>query len=265
MKKLAAIALSVFAATAQADLDWDTALNGEHRSDANKARNEYRHPRETLEFFGLSEGMTVVEVSPGGGWYTEVLAPLLKDNGMLYTAHFGLNAGNAYYRNALGKFLQKLAADAEIYDPVLVTQLQPPVEVNIAPAGTADLAVTFRNVHGWLRGDSAEATLAAIYAALKPGGTFGLVQHRAKPGTDLETMKKSGYVTEAEVIRLAEAAGFKLADRSEVNANPKDTADYPEGVWTLPPALRLGDTDRAKYEAIGESDRMTLKFTKPVS
>jgi predicted methyltransferase len=263
MKYPIAILLAFFVLTAQADMPWSVALDGDQRSEANKARDTYRHPRETLEFFGLKEGMTVLEVGPGGGWYTEILAPLILDKGTLYAAHYALNAPNAYYRNSLGKFLQKMAAHPELYDHLIITQLQPPGEVTAAPEGTVDLAVAFRNVHSWLRGESAEQTLAAIYGALKPGGVFGLVQHRAKPGTSVEDMAKSGYVTEEQVLALASSAGFKLLDRSEINANPADTADHPEGVWSLPPALRLGDQDREKYLAIGESDRMTLKFVKP--
>ena len=207
----------------------------------------------------------MVELSPGGGWYTEVIAPLLKDNGTYYAAHHGLNAAGAYYRNSLGRYLQKLAGNADLYGDVIVTQLQPPALVEVAPAGSADLVVGFRNVHSWMRGDILDGVLAAAYAALKPGGRLGIVQHRARPGTSVEDMKKSGYVTEAFVVQAAEAAGFTLEASSDVNANPKDTADHPKGVWSLPPALRDDENDRDKYLAIGESDRMTLLFTKPAS
>jgi len=255
--------LTVFMLPAHAELDWQAALNGENRAVENKARDSYRHPVETLQFFGLQEGMTVVEISPGGGWYTEILAPLMNDKGTLYAAHAGLNAPGSYYRNSLGKYLQKLAAEPDVYGSVIITQLQPPRETAIAPPGSADMVVAFRNVHSWMRADSAEAVLNAIFAALKPGGVFGLVQHRAGPDTSIEAMKKSGYVSQAHVLALASAAGFELAAESDINANPKDSADHPEGVWTLPPALRLGEKDRKKYLAIGESDRMTLKFVKP--
>jgi predicted methyltransferase len=263
MKYAIGVLLAVFMLPAQAGLDWPTALGGEHRSAESQARNDWRHPQQTLEFFGLREGMTVLEVSPGGGWYTEVLAPLMLNKGTLYAAHAGLNAPGSYYRNSLGKFLVKLAATPDVYGSVIVTQLQPPQEVAIAPAASVDLVVAFRNVHSWMRADSTGQTLAAIFTALKPGGAFGLVQHRARSGTSIERMKNSGYVSEEQVIAMMESAGFKLAEKSAINANPKDTADYEKGVWTLPPSLRLGEQDRAKYLAIGESDRMTMKFFKP--
>jgi predicted methyltransferase len=264
MKYVLALLLAVALAPAQAALDWETALNGDQRSAENKARDSSRHPRQTLEFFGIEEGMTVVELSPGGGWYTEVLAPLVAPNGQLYAAHFGMNlSSNAYFRNALGGFLQKLASNNDLYGPVIVTQLAPPEEVAVAPAGSADLIVAFRNIHSWMRMGSLDATLAAAFTALKPGGVLGIVQHRAPSGDDPAEMARSGYVTEAYVIAAAEKAGFKLDARSEINANPRDTADHANGVWSLPPALRGGDEDRARFEAIGESDRMTLRFVKP--
>ncbi|MDO8863899.1 methyltransferase [Haliea sp. E1-2-M8] len=264
MKYIVALLLALAIAPAHAELDWDSALNGPQRADANKARDTSRHPRETLEFFGIEEGMTVVELSPGGGWYTEVLAPLVADSGKLYAAHFSPNAaGSPYYRNALGGFLQKLAGDHKLYGPVVVTSLAPPAETTVAPAGSADLVLAFRNVHSWMGTDSLDGTLAAAYTALKPGGVLGLVQHRAKAGDDPEVMAKNGYVTEAHVIAAAEKAGFTLDASSEINANPKDTADHPDGVWSLPPSLRGGDEGRDKFEAIGESDRMTLRFIKP--
>ena len=156
-----------------------------------------------------------------------------------------------------------MAATPKVYNSLIITQLQPPQQVVAAPTGSVDIAVAFRNVHSWMGGDSVESTLAAIYEALKPGGIFGVVQHRARPGTSVEAMKKSGYVTEKQVVMMMKAAGFELAGQSEINSNSRDSADHPEGVWTLPPALRLGDKDREKYEAIGESDRMTMKFVKP--
>ena len=252
----------LFALPVQADLDWDAALQGEHRSEADQQRDKYRHPRQTLEFFGIRPGMTVVELSPGGGWYTDVLVPLVGKRGTLYAAHASLNPPNPYYRRSLGGFLSKIGGD-DMYNKVIVMQFQPPKLADAAPAGSADMVVTFRNIHGWIRSDTTEDVMAAAYKALKSGGVFGVVQHRARPGISVKKMGESGYVTETYVISLAKSVGFKLADKSEINANPKDTADHPKGVWTLPPALRLGDERRRHYLSIGESDRMTLKFVKP--
>lgn len=243
----------------------DQAIAGNHREAKNKARDVYRHPKETLLFFGLEANMTVVEIWPGGGWYTEILAPVLRDNGKLYAANLALQskATPDIRREIGGEYLKKLAQHPEIYDRITLTELQAPEYTTIAPRGSADMVLTFRNVHNWAKDGNADATFKAFYDALKPGGILGLTDHRAKPGTPLQDMIRSGYVTEDYVIELAQRAGFRLAARSEINANPKDTKDYPKGVWTLPPTLRLGDQDREKYLAIGESDRVTLKFVKP--
>jgi predicted methyltransferase len=193
-----------------------------------------------------------------------VLAPVLRDKGVLYAAHFHVDEKSAKYMGpARDNYQKKLAAQPGIYDQVKVTALSAPQHVGIAPAGSADMVLTFRNVHNWTAAKTDEATFRAFFTALKPGGTLGVVEHRAKPGTSLEQMIKTGYMTEAYVISLAEKAGFRFVAKSEVNANPKDTTDHPSGVWTLPPTYRLKDQDRAKYAAIGESDRMTLKFVKP--
>lgn len=263
MKQLIALMILVMSVQAHAGPNWSAALDGAQRSDENKARDQYRHPRETLEFFGLREDMAVVEISPGGGWYTEILAPLLMEKGTLYAAGAALNPPHPYYRRSLGKFLTKLGENNDIYGKVVVTQLQPPLIAQTAPDGSADLVLTFRNVHNWMNGGTAQAILEAAYKALKPGGVLGLVEHRAKAGTSLEAMIESGYVTEAHTISLAEAAGFKLDGKSEINANAKDSTVHPKGVWTLPPRLRLGDEKRDHYLSIGESDRMTLRFVKP--
>jgi len=242
----------------------DQALAGAHRAEGNSARDAYRHPRETLLFFGLRPDMTVVEIWPGSGWYTEVLAPVLRGRGILYAAHFHVDGKGPPYRGlSRAAFQKKLAANPAVYDQVRVTELSAPQHVGIAPAGSADLVLTFRNVHNWAAAKTDEATFRAFYAALKPGGILGVVEHRAKEGASPEQMIKSGYMTESYVIALAGKAGFKLVAKSEVNANPKDTRDHLRGVWTLPPTYRLGDQDRAKYAAIGESDRMTLRFVKP--
>lgn len=252
----------LLAAAAHAEMDWNGALSGQHRADGNADRNDARHPRETLEFFGLTPDMTVLEVSPGGGWYTEVLAALLAKEGTLVAAHYAPNGG-AYARRSLGGFLKKLGENNDVYGGVVVTALQPPMAMTAAEPDSIDLAVAFRNVHSWMRMDQAETFFAAIYDAVKPGGLFGVVQHRANDGTTVETMRKTAYVTEEQVIEFAELAGFVLEARSEVNANPRDTKDYPGGVWTLPPSLSGDDGNREKYLAIGESDRMTLRFRKP--
>lgn len=266
MKRISLVLLALVSFWAFADehkgLDWDAALSGEHRSESNRARDQYRHPRETLEFFGLSAGMTVLEVSPGGGWYTEVLAPLLKDHGQLIAGHGSPN-DSAFYRRLLGGYLQKLGGAPEIYSSVDVKVMQPPGTPLDVEAGSIDVAVVFRNVHSWLRAGSAEASFTDIYRSLKSGGTLGIVQHRGNDGITLEQMKRTAYVPESKVIEMAEAAGFVLDGKSEINANAKDTKDYPGGVWTLPPSYREGDDNREKYAAIGESDRMTLRFKKP--
>lgn len=227
------------------------------RTPANIARDRYRHPAETLAFFGVKPTDTVVEVWPGAGWYTEILAPLTAARGRYYVAgpwEKGLNAIRALQTK-----------DAATYGKVQLAALpaqagQPPV-----PDGSADVVLTFRNVHNWRFGgeDQARQMFAAMYRMLKPGGTLGVVEHRLPEARDAAAEEKSGYMKPSSVIGFATAAGFKLAGKSEVNANPKDTADWAGGVWTLPPSYALKDVDRAKYAAIGESDRMTLKFVKP--
>lgn len=254
-------AMNIGAANADAI---DEAVAAATRTEANTARDKYRHPAETLRFFQVEPDMTVVEIWPGGGWYTEILGPLLAEEGQLYVAAFSDKAeGQPAYRARLNKALrEKFEQNPEAYGDVQITHLHVPGETEIAPAGSADRVLTFRNVHNWFAAEEANVVFKSFFDALKPGGMLGVVEHRAKPGTDVETMKTSGYMTEEKVIQLAHDAGFELVEKSDINANPKDTADHPKGVWTLPPSLRLGDEDRAKYEAIGESDRMTLLFRK---
>jgi len=239
------------------------AISGNHRSVEHKARDIYRHPQQTLEFFEVKPNMTVVEIWPGGaGWYTEILAPYLSQQGKLYAAHFAADSDVPYYQKNLQKFIDKTSANPEIYGKLELTELNPPNKVAIAPPGTADRVLTFRNVHNWIKHGNAQEVFNAMFKALKPGGILGVVEHRIvakKEGGKLTP----GYVSQNFVIARAMKAGFKLVAKSEINANPKDTKDYPEGVWTLPPSLRLKDQDREKYLAIGESDRMTLKFVKP--
>ncbi len=255
-----------FAADPAADVTaaLQKAAAGEHRSAENIARNQYRHPVETLSFFGIRPNMTVVEISPGGGgWYTEVLAPFLREQGRLIAANYDTGSEIEYYRVNAAKYLEKLKSRPDLYDRVSAIDFAPPKKSELAPAGSVDMVVTFRNVHNWINTGNEAQVFAAMFKALKPGGTLGLVEHRGKPDMVGKEWAKKGYVPEAETIRLAEQAGFKLVERSEMNANPKDTKDYPKGVWTLPPTLEEGDKDRDKYLAIGESDRMTLKFVKP--
>jgi len=239
----------------------DQAIAGEHRSDKNKARDKYRHPKETLEFFGFKSDMTVVELTPGGGWYTEILAPALKGKGKLYGAHYPDTGEDNYYSKSRQRLEKKLASDP-VFSEVVLTDFVPKKASELAPAGSADLVLTFRNLHNWGQ-EGIKQVFADAYQALKPGGVLGVVEHRMPKSQDWEKNKRSGYVPKALTVKYAEAAGFKLAASSEINANPKDTADHPKGVWTLPPRLALADKDKEKYLAIGESDRMTLKFVKP--
>jgi predicted methyltransferase len=236
--------------------DLKKAVDSPSRAAEEKARDEYRHPFRTLTFFGLKPDMTVVEIWPGGGWYTDILAPYLHDHGKLYAA--------VAKGENVAEYKKKLADNPAEFGNLIVTQLDPPDKMDIAPAGSADMVVTFRNVHNWMRGGNGEAVFKAMYAALKPGGILGVEEHRGDPKVPQDPKAESGYVRQDYVIKLGEDAGFHLVAKSEVNANPKDTKDYAKGVWTLPPTLRLGDTDKAKYLAIGESDRMTLKFVKPI-
>ena len=229
------------------------------------ARDVYRHTSETLRFFGLRPDQTVVEVWPGRGWYMEILAPYLRDRGKYYAAIEAADVADASKeaKDDAAFLRQRIAADPARLGKVIITQLNPPQLTEICPPGSADVVLTFRNVHNWIEKGDQQAQFDAFFKALKPGGVLGVVEHRAKPGTSLEETRKTGYVDEAYVKKLATTAGFRFDAASPVNDNPKDTKDYPEGVWTLPPTLTLGDKDRAKYLAIGESDRMTLRFVKP--
>ena len=242
----------------------DKVLAGDHRSDANRARDKYRHPKETLQFFGFRHDMSVLEVSPGGGgWYTEVLAPSLREHGTYIAAAWDPESTSEYARKNSKKYADKLASRPDLYDRTKVTALQAPNALKPVPDGSVDMVLTFRNIHGWMGDDSADAMFKAMYAALKPGGILGVVEHRANADKPQDPKAESGYVREDYAIAMIERAGFKLIGKSEINANPKDTADYPDGVWTLPPTLQGGETDRDKYLAIGESDRFTLRFRKP--
>ncbi|MFY0580981.1 class I SAM-dependent methyltransferase [Cystobacter fuscus] len=242
----------------------DEALSGAWRDPKNVARDTYRHPKQTLGFFGVTPDQTVIEITPGGGWYSEILAPYLRDKGHYVAAVWddAIPSQPKYRYQSNQKLREKFAGNAAVYGTPDVRVFDPSKPDFGAP-GSADTVLTFRNVHNWVEDGTAPAYFKAFYDVLKPGGTLGVVEHRARPGTDLEVMKKSGYLTEELVLELAKGAGFVLADRSEINANPKDTADHPNGVWTLPPSNQHDAADDAKYQAIGESDRMTLRFTKP--
>jgi predicted methyltransferase len=256
-----------FARPAHAAADPDGArlravIDGPQRSAANRARDPARHPFETLRFFGLTPTQTVVEISPGGGWYTEILAPYLHDHGRYCAA---LDAGDSTEQvRSRERFKDRLRSDPARYGRV-ATSLLPGAGARstpIAPPGSADLVLTFRNVHNWIEDGELDDMLRAFHAALKPGGVLGVEEHRALPGTSLANIIKSGYVPKDFVVDRARAAGFVLVAESEINANPRDTTEHPDGVWSLPPTLRGGDTDRAAFLAIGESDRMTLRFVK---
>jgi len=239
-----------------------TILAGDQRSAENRARDVYRHPKETLLFFGIRPEMSVMEVWPEPGWYTEVIAPLLREKGKYYTAVIPADPANKHITQRLDEYRQKLAAHPDLYDRVVVVSF-PTDGGDAVPPGTLDMVVTFRNVHNWMARDSASQAFATMFRALKPGGVLGVTEHRGNPALAQDPKAKSGYVNEEYAIKLIEAQGFRLVGKSQVNANPKDTKDYEQGVWTLPPTYRLGQTDHEKYAAIGESDRSTLRFVKP--
>jgi predicted methyltransferase len=253
------------ATEAEAAAALDRAIAGDWRSAENRARDPYRHPKETLLFFGFRPDMTVVEIAPGAGWYTEILAPALKDRGRYIAAANNPNA-NPQGQKAQAAFAEKLKGAPDVYGNVAITNFAPGIMASMAAPGSVDLIVTFRSMHGLIGRKLAPEAFQAFYTVLRPGGFLGVEQHRQKEDREnLGGPMQGGYVKESQVIALAEAAGFKLVGRSEVNANPKDTANWPDGVWTLPPTFALGDKDRDKYQAIGESDRMTLLFQKPAA
>ncbi len=239
----------------------DSILVGTQRSDAHKARDQYRHPKETLLFFGLRPETNVLEIWPDpDGWYTEVIAPLVREKGKYYAAV--IDAANPNQEKRIAEFRAKLAERPDLYDRVAVVKLANDGSDIVAP-GTVDMVLTFRNIHNWMARGKAEQAFAQMFRALKPGGTLGVIEHRGDPAKPQDPQAKSGYVNEQYAIDLIEKQGFRLVAKSEVNANPRDTKDYEQGVWTLPPVYRLGDKDREKYAEIGESDRFTLRFVKP--
>jgi len=233
-----------------------------HRTARNVARDGFRHPVESLAFFGVKENSTVVEILPGSaGYYIEILAPYLRERGRYIAANRDETAAPRYLADHQ-KLLARLKAEPALYGKVLVTKFNAERH-EIAPPGSADFVLTFRNLHNWIERNEVDGALHAFHRALKPGAVLGVVDHRGRTDSSQEAQMKSGYVRQDFAVALIEKAGFKLIGASEVNANPKDSKDHPEGVWTLPPTYRLKEKDRAKYEAIGESDRFTLKFVKP--
>ena len=267
---LVALILMVSAPTSWARADahgaeLGTALRSEYRTADEKARDVYRHPKETLEFFGIQPEMTIIELSPGGGWYTNILAPLMREDGK----YIGVESNPEFYASDFPDLAKRLAKYPE-------TVKSNPAKYgadargawilkgDIAPADSVDMVLGFRFLHGWVSRGHAEKALARLNEVLKPGGVFAIVQHRAKEDDprDPVAIAETGYVKQSYVIELMKKHGFELADSSELNANPKDRTDHPQGVWTLPPTLALGDQDKDEYVAIGESDRMTLKFVK---
>jgi predicted methyltransferase len=234
---------------------------GSQRTPANVARDQYRHPLETLSFFGLRDDMTVVEILPGGGWWTEILAPYLKERGVYYAAVQEWETTYDASRVRKAAFLTHLAANPELYGKVRVRDFYSD-RYEIAPPGSVDVILTFRNLHNWITAGTVEGALRAFHKALKPGGILGVEDHRASNDRPQDPKAENGYLREDFTIALIEKAGFKLVAKSEINANPKDTKDYKGGVWSLPPTYREGDVNRAKYQQIGESDRYTLKFMK---
>ncbi len=238
------------------------AVANPHRRPANVGRDSQRHPAETLNFLGLAPTMTVLEYGPGEGWYTEILAPVVAAQGKLITTNTDPNgpadARSTFYGQRFKLFLE---TSPELYGKVETVMIDGKAP-KLALDGTVDMVVLFRSLQGMVGAGQLETWLAEFHRALKPGGVLGVEQHRAAKGADAIASAKMGYLPEQWVVEQIEAAGFKLVGKSQINANPKDTKDYPDGVWTLPPSFRLGDTDREKYAAIGESDRMTLKFVK---
>jgi predicted methyltransferase len=247
------------------------ALAGDWRSADDRARDRAREPADVLTFFGLAPGTTVVEISPGGGWYTKILAPFVnRTGGRFIAAGYDPKAESDYLKRGYQSFQENFVGKPKTYGPIEVTVLSS-TSPGVAPDGSADLVLTFRNVHNWVPGGYAEKAFADMYRALKPGGTLGVVDHRLPADREADEKLRSGYIHEVAVVGLAEKAGFELEARSALLDNPKDTADHPFGVWTLQPvALTAGfgkpadpNFDRAPYDAIGESDRFVLRFRKP--
>lgn len=242
----------------------EKAAFGKHRSEKNIVRNTYRNPVETLRFFEVKPNMKVAEISPGGGWYTEILGPYLRKNGQLHLTIFS-DQSEKPYAPKLNKKVRALTSNKELFGKVTFSTLEPPKYIEaIGKDNSMDRVLTFRNVHNWMKAGKLDEVLQVFYKALKPGGVLGIVEHRAKMNKKQDPKSKSGYVREDYVIKAAELQGFEFVAKSEINANYNDSTNHTKGVWTLPPSLRDKENNKAKYLAIGESDRMTLKFRKPL-
>ncbi|RBP09845.1 putative methyltransferase [Roseiarcus fermentans] len=262
---LAGLLCGLGAPARAADPALEAAVHNPGRSAKFVARDGARHPFEELAFFGVTPSATVVEIWPGGGYWTEILAPLLHDHGTYYVALEGNRASetaNAESEKLNAAFRRKIEGDPATYSRILPTVLGVG-ETDVAPAGSADVVLTFRNLHNWLADGAASEALAGIYRALKPGGVLGIEEHRGQRDTPQDPRAADGYVRQDYAIALAQKAGFAFVAASEIGANPKDTANWPKGVWTLPPTFALGDQDKATYAAIGEADNFVLKFRKP--
>ncbi|MCH8162475.1 MAG: class I SAM-dependent methyltransferase [Proteobacteria bacterium] len=240
----------------------DSVIQGTHRDAANVARDVYRHPKETLMLFDMQSDMKVLEILPGRGWYTEILAPLLKDKGELIVASFGDTHPVEYLRNIHINFIKMMDASPDTYGSVKRVNFNKAGYLAEIPDNSMDMVVTFRNTHNWIRFGGVEEIYAAFNRVLKPGGILGVVQHRANAGSEPGASAEKGYVPESYLINMVEDVGFELVKKSDINENLTDSKDYPEGVWSLPPTYREKDKDRERYTAIGESDRMTMKFIK---
>lgn len=237
-------------------------ITAPHRDEANIARNQFRNPAETLRFFGIKEDMHVIEITPGGGWYSEILAPYLREKGKYVAAGYDPQSEKSWVEGAIKKFQSKLAAHAEVYDKV-GSAIFMGTNMKLGPANSADMVLTFRNVHNWMGAGTAAASFQKFFEVLKTGGVLGVVEHRGNPQVEQDPSANNGYVNQDYLIKLAENAGFILVGHSEINSNAKDSRDHTNGVWSLPPTLYKAGSQEKAMRAVGESDRATLKFVKP--
>lgn len=265
---LAVLFSGLITSTSLAAMTLEEAIKGEHRSEENKARDQYRKPLETLKFLGLKDDMKVVEIWPGGGWYTEIIAPVVKDKGQFIAAQYDMNGPYGYQRRSLGAFLTNIGKNPKLYRDIEVVEFSLPYKLKLTEPGTADMVLTFRNVHNLVAdiygsGKYVDVTFTAMYDALKPGGILGIVDHRWTDPSNEDPLAKNGYISVERTIEMAKRAGFEVVGQSDILANPKDTKDYPNGVWSLPPTLAIDEKDKQKQIEIGESDRFLLKLVKP--